>query len=149
MPVYMELVTDVQMLRRRNYEVAIRALLSPSNSNPIIDGEFMNLDNNYKLVRGAANSFGYMVWDEKGRYDVQALGKITVIHGGGGYEADTRVFVAAGLTLGGPLGITNNCPVDTIQKSGLYNWASGPVIGYVTRMPAMNGNRLRFHETLV
>lgn len=149
MSVYMELVTDVQMLRRRNFEVAIRALLSPSNSNPIIDGEFMNLDNDYKLVRAASNSFGYMVWDEKGRYDVQALGKITVIHGGGGYEADTRVFASAGLSLGCALGLSNNVPVDTIVKSGLAVYASGPVIGYVTRMPAYNGNRLRFHETLV
>ena len=150
MPVYMELVTDVQMLRRRNYKVAIRALLSPSNANPIFDGEFMNLDAAYKLVRGADRSFGYMVWDERGRYDVQALGKVTVIHGGGGYEADTMIFTAAGLTLGNPLQISAAVVgPDGQTKSGLANWGGGPVIGYVTRMPQFNGNKLRFHETLV
>jgi|WetSurSiteA1Bulk_404760.scaffolds.fasta_scaffold91891_2 hypothetical protein len=149
MSVYMELVTDVQLLRRRSFDVANRALVSPSNANPFVEGEFVNLDSAYKLIRGASNSFGYMVWDEKGRYDVQALGKLTVLHGGGGYEADTRVFTSAGLTLGGPLGISAAVSIDTVTKSGLYNWVSGPVIGYVTRLPANNGQRLRFHETLV
>lgn len=144
-----ELVTDVQMLRRRNFEVVNRALLSPDNANPFMDGEFVALNSAYKLDRAGNGAFAYVVWDEKGRYDVQALGKLTVIHGGGGYEADTRVFAPAGLVLGGALGVSASVTVDTLTKSGLANYSSGVVIGYVTRLPANNGNRLRFHETLV
>ena len=145
-----ELVTDVQMLRRRNFEAVTRAILSPDNANPLIDGEFVALSGTASKVDRAGNGvFAYVVWDEKGRYDVQALGKVTVLHGGGGYEADTRVFTAAGLALGAALMTSASVTVDTLTKSGLALYTSGVVIGYVTRMPAYNGGRLRFHETLV
>lgn len=148
MVVNFELVTEVQGLLRRDFAVADRTLVDPTNSNPLMDGEFMNLNSSYQLIRGASQSLGWALFAEKGRFDVQALGKTTVLFGGT-YEADTRVFTSAGLTLGGALEISNAVTVDTLTKSGLKVWAAGPVMGYVTRLPANNGGRLRFIQTLV
>ena len=142
-----ELITEIQALLRRDFPVADRTLVNPNNANPLMDGEFMNLNTSYQLIRGANNTAGYALFVEKGRFDVQAIGKVTVLFAGG-YEADTRVFTTAGLALGGALEISAAVTVDTLTKSGLKVWASGPVIGYVTRLPANNGGLLRFQQTL-
>jgi hypothetical protein len=148
MNVNFELVDDVQSLRRRDFPVADRTLVNPTNANPLMDGEFMNLNASYQLIRGANGSLGFGLFVEKGRFDVQAIGKVTVLMGGT-YEADTRVFTASGLTLGGKLQISASVTVDTLTKSGLANYSSGEVVGYVTRLPANNGGKLRFLQTLV
>lgn len=146
-----ELVTEVQGLLRRDFPVADRNLVNPNNANPLMDGEFMNLDSAYRLVRGANGSFGMPLFVERGRMDVQAIGKVTVLMGGA-YEADTRVFTAAGLALGGRLMISAAVTVDTLTKSGLVVHsasATDEIVGYVTRLPANNGGKLRFFQTLV
>ena len=143
-----ELVTEVQGLHRRDFAVADRTLVNPNNANPLMDGEFLNLDSSYKLIRGADGSFGMALFAERGRMDVQAIGKGTVLMGGA-YEADTRVFTTTSLTLGVKLQIRASVTVDTLTKSGLANYSSGEVVGYVTRLPANNGGKLRFFQTLV
>lgn len=143
-----ETVTEVQGLLRRDFPMASKALLNPNNANPLIDGEFLNLDAAYQLVRGADGTLGFAVFMERGRFDAQAIGKTMVLFGGT-YEADTRVFTAAGLTLGGKLQLSASVTVDALTKSGLANYAAGEVLGYVTRLPANNGNRLRFLQTAV
>lgn len=148
MVVNFELVTEVQSLLRRDFPVADRTLVDPTNANPLMDGEFMNLNASYQLIRGANQSLGFALFAEKGRFDVQAIGKVTVLMGGT-YEADTRVFTSAGLVLGGKLEISNAVTVDTLTKSGLKVYAAGESVGYVTRLPANNGGRLRFIQTLV
>lgn len=149
MNVNFELVTEVQALLRRDFSVADRALVNPNNANPLMDGEFMNLDTAYKLVRGADGTLGWALFVERGRMDVQAIGKATVLFGGT-YEADTRVFTSAGITaVGQKLQVSASVTVDTLTKSGLAIFSSGEVIGYVTRLPANNGGRLRFIQTLV
>lgn len=148
MPINFEMVTEVQGLLRRDFPVATKALLNPNNANPLIDGEFLSLDSAYKLVRGADGALGFALFMERGRFDTQAIGKTTVLFGGT-YEADTRVFTAAGLTLGGKLQLSASVTVDALTKSGLANYSSGEVLGYVTRLPANNGNRLRFLQTAV
>ena len=148
MTVNFELVTEVQGLLRRDFTVADRTLVNPNNANPLMDGEFLNLDTSYKLIRGTDGSFGMALFVERGRMDVQAIGKGTVLMGGA-YEADTRVFTTTGLTLGGKLQISASVTVDTLTKSGLANYSSGEVVGYVTRLPANNGGKLRFFQTLV
>lgn len=143
-----ELVTEVQGLLRRDFTVADRTLVNPNNANPLMDGEFLNLDSSYKLIRGVDGSFGMALFAERGRMDVQAIGKVTVLMGGA-YEADTRVFTTTSLALGGKLQISASVTVDTLTKSGLANYSSGEVIGYVTRLPANNGGKLRFFQSLV
>jgi hypothetical protein len=147
MQVNFDLVTDLQQLTRRDFTVADRALVNPTNANPILDGEFVFVDSAYKLIRASTGSYAWCVFMEKGRFDVQALGKLTVLQLGH-YEADTRVFTSAGLTLGGALKISSSVSLDDQTKSGLANYDSGVIIGYVTRLPANNGGRLRFVKTI-
>jgi hypothetical protein len=151
MSVNFELVTEVQGLLRRDFPVADRNLVNPNNANPLMDGEFMNLDTAYKLVRGVEGSFGMGLFVERGRMDVQAIGKVTVLMGGA-YEADTRVFGAGMAAVGQRLMISASVTVDTLTKSGLVlhdGTATKEIVGYVTRLPANNGGRLRFMQTLV
>jgi hypothetical protein len=143
-----ELTTELQLVHRRDFAVANNAQINPTNANPIIDGEFMEIDSAYKLIRAGNGKAAFAVFAERGRYDVQAIKKLTVLFGNS-YEADTRVFTSAGLVLGGNLQTSNAVTVDAQTKSGLLVWASGPVIGFVTRLPATNGGRLRFFQTLV
>ena len=152
MIVNLEIVTDVQNIGRRDFTVAEKALVNPTNPACIIDGEFVSLNQDYQLVRSLAGVLGFAVWAEKGRFDVQAIGKLTVLMLGP-YEADTRVFLSGGsLTLGAPLSISNTVDMHDgagAVRSGLAGTtASQLVIGYVTRMPTNNGGRLRFLKTL-
>jgi hypothetical protein len=148
MTVNFELVTEVQGLLRRDFPVADRTLVNPNNANPLMDGEFMNLDSSYKLIRGADGTFGMGLFVERGRMDVQAIGKVTVLMGGA-YEADTRVFLTTSLALGCKLQIKAAITVDDLAKSGLSLYSSGEIVGYCTRLPANNGGKLRFFQTLV
>jgi len=142
-----ELVSDLQSLQRRDFGLADNSLINPNNANPLMDGEFLALDADYKLVRGSTQGLGYALFMEKGRYDVQAIKKTMVLFSGG-YEANTRVYKPAGLALGAALMIDAAVTVDSLTKSGLALHTGGIVIGYVTRLPASNGNRLRFQQTL-
>ena len=148
MTVNFELVTEVQGLLRRDFPVADRTLVNPNNANPLMDGEFINLDSAYKLIRGADGTMGLALFVERGRMDVQAIGKVTVLMGNT-YEADTRVFTTTSLTLGCKLQVSASVTVDTLTKSGLALYSSGEIIGYCTRLPANNGGKLRFLQTLV
>ena len=148
MAVNFELVTELQFLLRRDFYLADKTLGKPTNANPLMDGEYLKLDTAYKLVRAADGDLGFAMFMEKGRFDVQALGKTTVLFAGT-YEADTRVFTAAGLTLGGKLQISASVTVDTLTKTGLANYSAGEVVGFVTRLPANNGGKLRYLQTLV
>jgi hypothetical protein len=148
MNVNFELVTELQALIRRDFYLANKSLGNPTDSNPLMDGEFLKLDTAYKLVRAGDGELGWAVFMEKGRYDVQALGKTTILFAGT-YEADTRVFTTSGLTLGGKLQVSASVTVDSLTKTGLANYSAGEVVGYVTRLPANNGGKLRFIQTMV
>jgi len=148
MVVNFTLVSDLQLLQRRDFPLYDKTLADPNGTNPLIDGEFMNLNSAYQLIRGADGSVGWTVFAERGRFDVQALKKTTVLFGNT-YEADTRVFTTTNLTLLGKLQISQSVDVDGKTKSGLAIFSSGECIGYVTRLPANNGQRLRFIQTLV
>ena len=148
MIVNFELVTEVQRLLRRDFALADKTLLNPNNTNPLIDGEFVALNTAYQIARAGNQVLAFAVFAERGRFDTQSIGKTTVLFGGT-YEVDTRVFDSTGLALGAGLQTNNNVTVDGKVKSGVSNHAGGPVIGYVTRLPANNGGRLRFIQTLV
>ena len=152
MIVNLEIVSDVQDIGRRDFTLANKNDINPTNPACIIDGEFVSLTLDYQIARSAAGVLGFAVFAEKGRFDVQAIGKLTVLMYKP-YEADTRVFVPGGtLALGQPLSIAASVDIHDgagAVRTGLAG-ASGDqiVLGYVTRMPATNGGRLRFLKTL-
>lgn len=148
---YFELVTEAQALQRRVWPLNDPTLAKASTANALLEGEFLFLNDSYKLVRATANDKGFALFMEKGRYDVQAVsGSRTTVLAGGTYEADTLIFTAAALTMGGDLAIDAAVNIgDGVVRSGLKNWTTGVVIGFVTRLPANNGNKLRFFQTLV
>jgi len=146
--IHLELVSDLQAIIRRDFPLNDKTLANPLSANPLIDGEFMNLNSSYQLVRGVDGSLGWAAFAERGRFDVQALGKVTVLYLMS-YEADTKVYASAGLTLGGKLQIKAGLTIDGVAgRVGVGNYASGEILGYVTRLPADNGNKLRFIQTL-
>jgi hypothetical protein len=142
-----EMVTELQGLLRRDFTVASKANIDPTQVNPYLDGEFYFVDDNYKLVRASAGGVGWVGFSERGRMDVQASGKMTVIMGPT-YEADTMVMTATSIVTGDALKIgavtyQGQSRIGLIRQAG-----SGVIIGYCTRTPARNGQKLRFIQTL-
>ena len=169
-----ELISDVIPVVRRDFVPADRTLVDPYNANCFIDGEWMVMNDGLQLVRATdiatagakAYNDGHRVrsfplWAERGRSDVQALGK-TIILFGGWFEAETRVFDAAAKSTGAantqyPAITYVGQPVQvatvvlgTRSLSGLVGanvdefTANVPFcVGWVTRLPANNGGKLR------
>jgi len=144
-----KLVSEFQTIHRRPFELVVPALLDPTNGNPLLDGEFLELDQaSYKMQRGAATPSAYPTFAyfaERGRYEVQAIQKGPFLFLGP-YEADTLIMNAAGLAVGDKLEVSN-VTIGTVTKRGLQKFTSGLVVGYVTRLPANNKNFLRFVHT--
>lgn len=132
------LISEVMTVQRRDFTMAVTALLNPNNANPLIDGEWLELNASYQLIRGSgAGSFmSHPVFAERGRYDTQAIGKVPVLFGGM-YEAETRVADLTGLAVGDFL-VVDDVTVDALTRKGLLE-ASGAgrhyVVGQVTRLP--------------
>lgn len=142
-----ELVTDLQGLLRRDFPVAVKSNVDPTIANPFLDGEFYFVDSSYKLIRASAGAVGWVGFSERGRMDVQASGKMTVLMGPT-YEADTLVMTSSSITLGGAVKL-GSVTYQSQSRIGLVNQGgSGVIIGYCTRTPATNGNKLRFIQTL-
>lgn len=141
-----ELVTELQTLTRRDFPLATPSQLSPYDAAAVVDGEWLDLVA-YKLQRGAAenNPLAFPLHTEKGRYDVQAIRKASVLFFGM-YEAETAVYQ-------GNLNVGDSLVVQTIAagvftgKRGLGKTAAAAgtnvvQVGVVSRAPA-NG-RVRF-----
>ena len=79
MIVNLEIVSDVQDIGRRDFTLANKQEANPTNPNCIIDGEFVSLNLDYQISRSASSVLGFAVYAEKGRFDVQAIGKLTVL----------------------------------------------------------------------
>jgi hypothetical protein len=164
-----EPVTDVLPLQRRDFPLNDPTLAQPLNAVALVDGEWMVINSSYKLVRasdiatlgtaggiGVASLRSFPLFAERGRYDTQAIAgtKMPIIFRGE-YEFDTRIFDASAVC-GSGLAITTvmqGLKVATVALGG-RNYCglvghggsgdSSPVIGYVTRLPASNGGKLRF-----
>lgn len=163
-----EPVSTVLQTQFRDFPLADPTLAQPLNAVALVDGEWMTMNSAYKLERaaaigtlgtagagGRATLVSFPLFAERGRYDVQAVAgtKMPVIFRGE-WEFDTRIFDAAAVVGTGAAITTVLQPlkVATILLGG-RNYCglvghggsadTAPVIGYVTRLPASNGGKLR------
>ena len=166
-----EPVSTILQTQLRDFPLNDPTLAQPLNAVALVDGEWMTVNSSYKLIRGAnvahlgsANSDGvattmcFPLFAERGRYDVQAIAgtKMPVIFRGE-WEFDTRIFdasmTATGTHAGAPITtVLQPLKVATISLGGRnYCGVVGHggaadtdlVVGYVTRLPANNGGKLR------
>lgn len=142
-----KLVTAVQGLLTRDFEVNDPNYVVPGNAAAIIMGEFVELNAAYKLIPSAAAGASFAVWVEEGRSDVQAIRQMTTLFGGT-YEADTLVFTGTP-ALGAKLEVDPATSYGGRTHSGLKTLAAAVQVGWVTRTAASNNNYLRFLQTLV
>lgn len=162
--------TDIVSIFRKDFTLADPTLLLPDNAVCLTDGEWVTLDSSYKLIRASAigtvgnassASLVYPVWAERGNTPSQAIRKASVWFQGP-FEADTRIFNAS-VTVGNGAAITavgQGLKVATITltmaSGGTRNFSglvghggtsdTAPIVGYVTRLPATNGGKLRFQS---
>ena len=138
-PPYLELISEVLPVQRRDFYMDDPALLNPNNANPLLDGEWLSLNSSYKLARGTGTlaTRPFQVWTERGRYDTQAIGKATVLFSGA-YEAETSVADLTGLAIGDCL-VVGDVTVGGLTKKGLLKLPAAAagywVVGTVTRLP--------------
>jgi hypothetical protein len=162
--VNLEPVSDILPLWRRDLPLAVPALADPLNAVALVDGEWVTLDSSYKWIRAsdvatpgaAATLSSWPVFHERGRSDRMGMAekKTTAIFRGE-YEMDTRIFdAAADVTGGDPITtVLQPLMVATITMSGRNftglvghagSGSTAPIVGYVTKLPANNGGKLRF-----
>lgn len=163
-----EPVTDLIHVFRKDFVLADRTLSDPLNSVALVDGEWMVLNSSYQMLRAAAiGTLGtagaggraalksFPLFAERGRYDVraQAQAKMPLLFRGE-WEFDTRIFNATDAAGSGAaitavlqplkvatiaIGSRNYCGI--VGHGGAAD--TDPVVGYVTRLPANNGGKLR------
>jgi len=144
-----KLVSEFITIGSRPFEFVDPTILNPYATNPIVMGEFLELDSaSYKMKRGTVNgatvpSFAY--YAEQGAYDVQGLGKGPFLYMNW-YEAETKIFDATDLAPGVRLMVNDITYGGIAGRRGLKKAAGGGwEIGYVTRL---SGNGwLRFMRT--
>jgi hypothetical protein len=135
MPTNFRVLSDLQLTHRRDFPVADPTILGPFGALPLIDGEWLELDANYQLIRGVGQGIAavFPVHTEMGRYDVQAIQQVNVIYHGQ-YEFETRLFLPAGPYLVG----TEVCVfTDATGRRSLQPAANAGdvIVGMVTRPP--------------
>ena len=155
-----EPVSNVLHIQRRDFPLADPELANPQGAAPLLDGEWMSVDANGKLVRAAdisqaagtaaSSKVSYPCWNEKGRYDNQAMGerKKTVLYLGG-WEFDTRIFDPTTMAVDRLVAVAV-VEIDGVKYSGLVDngvrgteTVAGASVGIITRMPTSNGGKLR------
>lgn len=159
-----EPVRDVLPVQRADFALVDPTLADPLNAVALVDGEWMVLNaTGDKIQRAsvigtpgnAAASRSYPLWAERGRYDVQAIGgrKMPLLWLGS-WEFNSRIFDAAAVVGSGaaitlvdqPLKVAT-VTIGTRNYTGLVGHGgsgdSNIIVGYVTRLPANNGGKLR------
>lgn len=145
------LTSDFERLRTRSLPVADPSVLNPTGAAPIVDGEFLELNSSYQLLRKAGGAEQvtpvFPVYLERGRYDAQAIGHTTVIWLGQ-FEAETAICDVTNCAVGDPL------VVGDVNVAGVGNNLRGlkkaagagqhAIFGWVTRVV---GTKLRFRAT--
>ena len=135
---YLTLISEVLPIQRRDFYMADPLLLNPNNAQPLLDGEWLQLDSSYNLARGSGEQAvpAFQVFAERGRYDTQAIGKTSVLFMGA-YEAETSVYLSTGLGVGDAL-VVQDVTVGGLTKRGVAKLGVGAglhlIFGYVTRV---------------
>lgn len=141
---FLTLITEVLPVIRRDFYVLTPSLLNPNNANPLLDGEWLQLDSTeYKVARGADGSGvheaivpSWQLFAEKGRFDTQASGKVPLLFLGG-YEAESKIADLTSLTVGAALGV-QDVTFQSLTRRGLALSAVGAgehlIFGYVTKV---------------
>lgn len=144
-PPYFTMVSEVLPIQRRDFYAASTALLNPNNANPLIDGEWLQLDSSYMAARGSGEQAtpAWVMFAERGRYDTQSIGKVPLLFVGG-FEAETKVCDLTGMTVGNAL-VVQDVTVSSLTRRGLAKLGAGGgehlIFGYVTRVLT---DRVRF-----
>lgn len=158
-----EPVSSIIGLWLKDLGLTDKTLADPTNSVALCDGEWVTLDTNYKWIRAStvgsvgnlATLSSFPVFFELGRTDRQGMSekKTTAIFAGE-WEFDTRIFDAS-VALGSGAAITTvfqpvkvaTVTIGTRNYTGLVGHGgsgdTSPIVGYVTRLPANNGGKLR------
>lgn len=160
----LEPVTDVLPIHRKDLALEDKALAEPLNAVALVDGEWMTINTAYQWKRASAvASLGdpallrsFVCFLERGRTDRLGMAdrKTTCLFRGE-FESDTRIFDSSVAIGGGAVisAVMQPLKVATIAMGGRnYSGLVGhggsadthPVVGYVTKLPANNGGKLRF-----
>ena len=143
------LQSDYTLIQRRGFEFTDPTILKPTNTNPLLDGEWLQLNaTSLKMERGSGDadaahpSWAYFA--ELGRYEVQAIQKGPFLWLGE-YEADTKIFDSTGITTLGQALMVSDVTIGGLTKRGLkLQTGTNYIVGRVTRLPANNNGYLRF-----
>ena len=160
-----EPVSDILPVWRKDLPLADPSLADPLNAVALIDGEWLTLDANYRWARPVAiggvvgtcsTVRSFLCFNERGRSDRMGMAdKKTTALFSGSYEGDTRVYDAAAAVGNNGAAITTvmqplKVALITIGARnfiglvGCTSATTDAIVGYVTRLPASNGGKLRF-----
>jgi len=149
------MVTELQATIRRDFALAAPAILNPLDSRPLVEGEWLELDSNYLLARAGDNNAGtadeglnaavFPVFTERGRYETQAIGKVTVLFLGM-YEAETLIHPAdvGAYNIGDPLTV-QDVSVGGVVRRGLAVSAGADertVVGFISKITGTGASAL-------
>lgn len=142
------LISEFLPIQRRPFVLADPTILNPNGANPLLDGEWLEINSSYKAVRGSGASLvpTYPVLDLRGQSDTQAIQKATLAFLGM-YEAETAIFDSTGLAVGDPL-IVTDVTIASLTRRGLKKpTANGQhlVVAWCDRIVGSGASqRLRF-----
>ncbi len=163
-----EPIRDTLKIDTRDVVLADPNILDPNNALCLFEGEWMVEDTNGKAVRAsvigtpgnAASVRSFPHWMERGRTDGRAKGEwVATWLWLNQWEFHTRIFDATAVVGSGaaittfmqPLKVATititNTPMGSRNFSGLVGHGgsgdTAPIVGYVSKLPAQNGGRLR------
>ena len=144
MAIWAKLVSEFQSIQRRPFELGDPSILVPTHAQPLVEGEWMELNATYKMIRGAADpgavpAFCYFA--EQGRYETQAIQKGPFLYMGA-YELDTKIMDAGGLAVNDALEVAP-VSIGGIVRRALQKLTTGHEVARVTRLPNVNNGFLR------
>lgn len=143
---------DLCCRRPKTLNATTQASVPPNSANPLIMGEWFDIDatvasEQWKRATGALPAFPYYL--PMGEPTPQITHKIPLLLGNG-YEFDTKVFTAAGITIGAPVKVSAAVMVGGLAKSGLILHTGAAdadfVQGHCVRLAANNNGFLRVHR---
>lgn len=138
LPPYLTLRSEVLPVIRRDFYVNDTSILNPNDSNPLYDGEWLELNSSYKVLRGTGEQAtpAWQVFAERGRFDTQSIGRVPLLFLGG-YEAECKIVDVTGCSVGNAL-VIDDVIIDGDTKRGLVKLGAGAgehmIFGYVTRV---------------